>query len=254
MSDIFKSFSELPPEIGWGIFITIFALMALVPYLGTIGRFLKVIFKNEKAEILDFSWRIAKDHFLTRFKGKSYYLSAQGKNFVIEGGKIILNWNVKGAYRIDLLPIGQKMKGNTAFVIARKDNCDYVLIAHTLKGKLTKTLSIAPENFRQIQTFNISKEDTFKQKKFKNVKTDINTKHIVIGRYKNSKEKNYKKTFANSFLTDLKRIYVSKKTPVLNYDYKRMLIKPRKNYYFQKPKFTTFAFHPKRYNKALNDN
>lgn len=253
MSDFFQWLSELPPEFGWGFFIVVCALMAIIPYFSSIWNFLKILFKNEKVEIIDFSWRMAKDHFLTQYQGKSYYLTSEGKDFIIEGGKIILNWKVTGAYRIDILPIGNKIKGNTALVIARKNNAHFKLIAHTIRGKIVKELKIDPSLFKQLNTFNLSQEESFKQKKHINTRDNLNTKSIGIGRYKELKNKYLGKTLSNSYLSDLKRIIVSKNTAVLKYEYRGMKMKTNKNYYFRKRRQTIYAFNPKLYNKAIEN-
>jgi hypothetical protein len=167
MIAFFEWINSLTPAQAWTLFGLVCIFLTIIPYFNTIKRMLFIVFSNEPSEIVDFSWRMATDHFLVSKGNKKYYIKSDESHFIIEGGKLILNWHVRGAYRIDIIGLGKKIKGNSAFVIARKDKCAYTLIAYTLKGKLTKSITIDPSLIKTLNTFNISGGEQFKQQQFK---------------------------------------------------------------------------------------
>ncbi|NBN99674.1 MAG: hypothetical protein EBV19_10620, partial [Flavobacteriia bacterium] len=145
------------------------------------------------AEVVDFSWRHAQDYYLCTLKGKSYYWNPDGKSFVLEGGKILLNWKVVGAFRIDIVEIGSNLSGNSVSVIARKEHNTYTLIAHTLWGKLTHVLEIPQEVYRTLQTVNFSEDGHFRQRPQKLKRTSFLE---PVFRGKSLRVRNLRTTFA----------------------------------------------------------
>jgi hypothetical protein len=166
MTSFFQWINELTPSQAWSIFGLCCFLLAILPYLHIIKRVLIIFLTNESTGIMDFSWRMAPSHLLVNNNGIKYYINSDETQFILEGGKIILNWDVKGAYRIDIVGLGKNVKGNTAHVIVRKNNLSYLLIAYTTKGKLYQQLEIDQSLIRNLNTFNISKEVHFNQSNF----------------------------------------------------------------------------------------
>ena len=201
----------------WSIFLLCAVIMAIVPFWSKIRKALKIKFSNQKSEILDFSWRLAPDHLLFKFKDKDYYLKSDGKQFVLEGGVIILSWNVVGAYQIDIEPVGSNLKGNTAVITAKKSACKFILVAHTPKGKLRSVLEIDEALFRNLKTFNLSKELHHKQ---------LNAN---VPRY------NYLKIRERFLFINPK---IMSKVNLKLYLSKQQVVK-------------TYTFHPNKYNEAL---
>lgn len=148
----------------WLVFAGVCLLLILIPSYRKIVKLLSAFFSFRRAEVVDFSWRHAQDYYLCTLKGKAYYWNPDGKSFVLEGGKILLNWKVVGAFRIDIVEIGSNLSGNSVSVIARKEHNKYTLIAHTLWGKLTHVLEIPQEAYRTIQTVNFSEDGHFRQR------------------------------------------------------------------------------------------
>jgi len=169
MKEFFEWIYELTTAQAWILFGLICIVLSIIPYLNIIFRIFIIFFRNEPSEIIDFSWRLAPDHLLIKKGEVSYYIRSNESQYILEGGKIILNWHVKGAYRIDIIGLGKKLKGNNAYVIARKDNCNYKLVAYTVTGKLERFLIIDPSLIKNLGTFNLSGEEQFKQRQFKDL-------------------------------------------------------------------------------------
>lgn len=155
---------SLSPFTLWISFGAVCLLLILFPYFSKLRRIFSNFFSFRRSRIIDFSWRHAEDFFLYTIKGKSYYWNPNGKSFIVDGGKIMLNWHVIGALRIDIEPIAKNVQGNYLSVIARQENNVYTLVAHTLKGTITQELVIPKELYRTLQTINLSQDGHFCQR------------------------------------------------------------------------------------------
>lgn len=145
----------------WIIFLSITLLFILLPNISFIYRFLKSIYLFKQARIIDFSWRVSPDIFLGKIENKEHFWHSNQHSFVIEGGKIILNWHVIGAYRIDLMPLKKRIKGNTAEIIAQKNNNRFQLIAKTAFKTLIQEIEIPKAYFKTVETMNFSGDNHF---------------------------------------------------------------------------------------------
>ena len=148
----------------WVSFGMVCLLLILYPSFPKLSRIISIFFSFRRSKIKDFSWRHAEDTYLCTIKGKSYYWNASGRSFIVEGGKIMLNWHVVGALRIDIEPIAQNVKGNYLSVIARQESNVYTLVAHTIWGTKTQELVIPKELYRTLQTINLSQDGHFSQR------------------------------------------------------------------------------------------
>lgn len=164
MKEFLTWIGTLSPFTLWIIFGVVCLLLILYPNFSKLRRIFSILFSFRRSRIKDFSWRHAEDFYLCTIKGKSYYWNPNGKSFIVEGGKIMLNWHVVGALRIDIEPIAQNVKGNYLSVIARQENNVYTLVAHTLWGTKTQELVIPKEVYRTLQTINLSQDGHFSQR------------------------------------------------------------------------------------------
>lgn len=186
MIEFFKWITTLSSWEAWSLFGLLCIIMSIIPLYPLIKRIIIIKLNNEREEIKDFSWRFSPDKLMTLLDDKGYYIKSGDNNFLLNGSKIILNWNVTGAYRVDIEGLGKWIKGNTANVIVNKENKSFVIIAYTLKGKLTKKINIDPSLIKDLKTFNLSKENHFNQSLFNNK---------VLGFSKSSyRGKNYSKS------------------------------------------------------------
>lgn len=164
MKEFLTWIGTLSPLTLWITFGVVCLLLILYPNFSKLRRIFSIFFSFRRSRIKDFSWRHAEDFYLCTIKGKSYYWNPNGKSFIVEGGKIMLNWYVVGALRIDIEPIAQNVKGNYLSVIARQENNVYTLVAHTLWGIKTQELVIPKELYRTLQTINLSQDGHFSQR------------------------------------------------------------------------------------------
>ncbi|MBM3164733.1 MAG: hypothetical protein FJZ80_04655 [Bacteroidetes bacterium] len=238
----------------WTIFILCAFLMAIFPFLYRIKKAWRIKFSNQQAGIHDFSWRLAPDHLLFSIKDSEYYLQSGGKQFILEGGAIILSWHVTGAYQIDLEPVGADLKGNAAVVTAKKAHNRFVLIAHTLEGKLTQELFLEPTLFRTIDTFNLSQELHFKQKKFHRKTRVLSKSSWMQGKYQRGKMQALPQVTTERLNSNLARYYFSKLRRRLRFLPPNGEAKSKINRYISNNKIVnTLRSSNANYNNALNN-
>jgi hypothetical protein len=239
----------------WTLFLLCAALMAIFPFWNKIRKALRIKFTNQQGAIHDFSWRLAPDHYLLKVKDNEYYLQSDGKQFILEGGAIILSWYVTGAYQIDIDPIGFNVKGNTAVITAKKERNHFVLTAYTLQGKLTKELILDPSLFRTLDTFNLSKELHFKQKRYR-LKTDALTKNRWMnGKYKQGKMKSLPMVNTDRLNPLSTRYYYKKILNILHLKTPNMDSKSKVIMYISANKIVkSLRSNNNLYNRALNNN
>ena len=254
MIQFFEWIATLNPYQSWGLFALICAAMAFAPNAKVTFKWLSLLFSNQEPKILDFSWRVSKDHFLLLSKGKKYYLNASKQNFILEGGKLIINWHVKGAYRIDVLPIGKKLKGNTAVIGAKRSQNHLKLIAYTTKGKLEKELIINPALFRSLVTVNLSQEDQFKQNTQVLKTISFTSANTLLGRYRSGKLASLPKLRTSVLLSDTSRLQYPKQISQMKAWYDRKILKAAQSRYFRVNNFHGVAFNPSKYNAAMRSN
>ena len=162
MVEVFKWFGTFSPMEGWAIFIGLCLFMTIIPYYGLIKRILIIFFTNESPEIVDFSWRIAPDYLIHQAEEKEYYYHpSQGLVYI--GCPIILTWQVKGAYRIDINPDYAKLKQNSLITVIREKGNIYTLYAYTFKGKIAQKLCIPDELVVRLNTRHLGGSNAFNQ-------------------------------------------------------------------------------------------
>jgi hypothetical protein len=146
MTKLFEWMNNLTYFQGIMILFSVAFVMLIIPYAKTIYNVIILLIKAEKPEILSFDYRIAPDHLFSKTDKNELYLLARDQGFIVNGSAIILTWSVKAAYRVDLLPYGKNLTGNSATVTVKNNNRVFTLEIYTLaRGKLRKTIEI-PEN------------------------------------------------------------------------------------------------------------
>jgi hypothetical protein len=246
MLEFFKWCATLSSQQAWILFVTVAFLMLLIPFLGFFKRVIVIIFSNEKAEIIDFSWRIAPAHLIHQNEKNQYYYMSQ-QSVVIVGCPIILSWQVKGAFRIDIDPGFSALKENSLITIIKPSNNTFILTAHTLKGKIQSTIQIADNQVKQIKTSTLGGANAFDQPEKKLLVRKLSKERF--------KGKNLLKTAFNSslntlyhcfkrFETNHKRItYVTQETQLKN---------NIKTFIGAQKMVKINTFKPSKYNEVLN--
>jgi hypothetical protein len=250
MKEFFEWIASLETEQAWLLFVCIALIMAIIPFLPTIIRILRILFSNEAPSIKDFSWRFIPDMKITDVKDMQFYVIKSENPVVYEGMVIMLNWFVEGSYRVDIQPLGKNLKGNSGFVVLNSEQCRFVLVAHTLKGKITAELLFDPAKIRKINTLNLSKEDMFGQQE----------QELSTGRYYYN-ENNFlsakRKALFGRILDEEGRLYAAAKIKLSKFN--RMYFSNKQDkrelnsYVNSTLKGGTFKFNPKSYNYAIDE-
>lgn len=227
-------------------------IMFLIPFMDQITSIFWIIISNKKAEIVDFSWRLIPDLNIGERAEKKFYFLKTEYPIIYEGMIILINWQVIGAYRIDIKPLGKNLKGNTAKVVLSSERCHYTLIAHTFKGKLKKELTIDSIKILKLKTFNISKELLYGQSNH-----ILKTKELVNNNYNSFEKFTYlffrKLTYLServyfkrkSIRMNVKRLYFSTNLKEDKSNLRNILTHSFKNKHF--------IFNTKAYNEAISD-
>jgi hypothetical protein len=229
---------------GISLFLTVAFLLFIMPYFTLLKDIVKIILRSEKAEIKSFNYSISNDHLLAIIDEKEYYLHPSKPGFVLNGGKIILNWEVTGAFRIDLFPIQKKIKGNTAEIIVSRENTVFQLTVYTLKGKFKAELSLPIEEIKNVNTVHLWNEN--KQIKRYNPKV-----------YKNQFSRGLK--IKNLFpLTVFKNLNLKKIFIFTEFNFigkkKNQTINKLNNYIFNAGRLNLKGYRPSRFNQITNEN
>jgi hypothetical protein len=252
MKELFDWLSTLNSSLLSIIAVIAALIMFLIPFMDQITSIFWIIVSNKKAEIVDFSWRLIPDLNIGERAEKKFYLLKTEHPIIYEGMIILINWQVIGAYRIDIKPLGKNLKGNAAKVVLSSEKCHYTLIAHTLKGKLKKELTIDSIKILKLKTFNISKELLYGQSNH-----ILKTKELVNNNYNSFEKFTYlffrKLTYLservyfkrNSLHMNVKRLYFN---TTLKEDKSKL-----RNTLTHSLKNKHFIFNPKAYNEAIND-
>ncbi len=183
MIEFFQWINSLDSLQAWGLFSLLAFILALIPFMGYILSYLRIKFSNQKLEIFDFSWRLIPDQLFEKSEESSLYYSSIGASVLYEGMVVLLTWKVVGAYRIDINPIGNRLKGNSARVVIKKGDNLFTLVAYSPDGKMSQDILIEACGVRTLKTFNISKEKHFGQDNNELIVTKIATARYSGLRY-----------------------------------------------------------------------
>jgi hypothetical protein len=152
MIEVFQWVGSLGFVWGMILFIIVCLLLALIPYIPTIFRIIKIWRSKEKPDIIAFEYALTRDHYMGLLGNREMYLLASNGGYLLQGGKLLLTWKVSGAYRVDIKGVGNNLKGNAAWIIVDRKKTKYTLIAHTLKGKRKARIDLAELEIYDITT------------------------------------------------------------------------------------------------------
>ncbi len=158
MESLFKWMSEMGTAEGMKYFLIIASILALIPYTEIIIKYLRQIVLRKKFEIHFFEYSVEQNIYAGKDEnGNDIYLDLPNDDIFISGTKLKIYWKVDGAYRIDINPVGVKLKGNAAEVLIDPNVTKYTLTAHGFWGKkLTAEINIPVDKIYIIDTTPIS--------------------------------------------------------------------------------------------------
>jgi hypothetical protein len=137
-------------------------------------------------------------------------------------------------------------------VVITADNCSFRLTAHTLKGKLTRDLTLEKEQIGQLKTLNISREELFGQPAY-----SLKSQRYYFN--DNNPTKKAKNTLLSFLFSPQSRMYTSRLRRMFNSHKQRLYFKntlqkehnTTKSIVEQTLKPKAFTFNPNAYNQAV---
>jgi hypothetical protein len=190
LETFFTYLASLDTQLGIKYFILLCLVLGLFPYHEIILKYAKQIIFKKDLKIINFTYStgtslITKND--TNIKG--YNVSNNSNNLLIINSKLNFVWEVEGASKIDLVPIGKKLKGNSASVIVDNKIKKYTLVAYGFKGeKVEAVIDFSNEIFYAIKTNPIAS----------NTKIIRNTPIICAQKISKSKISTFKQTLTSS--------------------------------------------------------
>ncbi len=171
------------------IYFTLLSLiLAVFPFSEIIIKNLKNFVSPTELEILYFNYQTRKIENLIEISGE-LIMPQSSHNVLLNGSTIHFIWKVKGALKIDLLPIGENLKGNASSDIINNNNKKYTLVAHGFNGKkIESVIDLSQEIFYSIKTNPLAS----------NQKIIRTTPKIGSTKFSNSNALNYKLTGTKS--------------------------------------------------------
>lgn len=252
MIAIFEWFASLESYQAWMLFAGVTIIMAITPYFSLLRRLTWLFFSREKPQIIDFSWRISPDFLIFEDKEKQLFYQSQS-NYVFQGCPIILSWNVKGAYRIDIQPDFKDLKENSLITIVKPVGNNFTLVIYTLMGKMEKNIAISDEQVMRLNTSNLGGANAFAQPR-KRIRPSSLSKDLPI--------KLYIPKYTGLIFTKLSRLKGRllriDKISNIQINNKRIEYKSDNiqlnNFIYRQKIVKSFDFKPSKYNQVLNQN
>lgn len=127
-------------------------ILAVFPFSEVIIKYLKHFVSPTELEVIYFNYHTQKIENINKISGK-LIMPKNTQNVLINGSIINFIWKVKGAVKIDLLPIGENLKGNASADIINSNKKKYTLVAHGFNGKkIESVIDFSQEIFYSIKT------------------------------------------------------------------------------------------------------
>ena len=129
-------------------------IMAAIPYTSLIKSFFITLFGTRPPSIAFFSYSLSGEEQPPLSVRMQESRSPDHQNdYLIEGTRILFRWKVAGARRVDLIPVGHDLRGDSANAIIQSCHTRYVLRVYGFFGKVEEAVIEFPNTrFRRIDT------------------------------------------------------------------------------------------------------
>lgn len=193
MKQLFEWMSNLTntQAIAYGVFVCL--IMLLIPYLSIFFKIGKKIVLWQKLKVSHFGYTNCPSTLGTIRNKNTADLTYEIPEFIIEGSKIRLYWEVEGALWVKINPRIGKVKGNVAELILLRNNRSFTLEARGIFSKKQLFLKIPLE---KIKVLNISEISDFQLTTRINYVKSFDFSNAV------SLVKSFTKTISISFLSN----------------------------------------------------
>jgi len=149
-----------------GFSILVCGFMLFIPLSETFFKLIKKLVFMKRMTVKSFSYQFYPIELITEKDGKSIKEFIETPEFVIEGSKVLLYWEVEGALSIGLYPRYGKVKGNFSEVIVNRNFHEFQLISKGLFSKETISISIPLDKIKTLETKMISDSKIFSEVPF----------------------------------------------------------------------------------------
>ncbi len=138
--------------------LPILLAMVLIPVWPLLYRVLLLMRTKEQPEILYFELLFAPSVLQVQNEEGTSEVHTLGAEpeYILSGSSATLVWEVKGASRVDLDPIGKSLKGNATDIIISKKNREFTLTVHGLNSSVSHTIVLPPEMIKTLETEKLS--------------------------------------------------------------------------------------------------
>jgi hypothetical protein len=136
--------------------ILVCGLMLFIPIAQTFLKLIKKLVFMKRMSIKYFSHQFYPIELVLEKNGKNINKIIETPDFVIEGSKVLLHWEVEGALSVSLYPKHGKIKGNMAEVIINRNNHTFVLVVKGLFSREKVSVSIPLDKIKTLVSESIS--------------------------------------------------------------------------------------------------
>jgi len=136
LESLFKYLATIGLYDGIKYFSLLCLVLSILPYYETIVKYIRQIIMRDNLRIISFKCSTSPFVFDGyNSGGKPIFTASNPQNILINNAVLNFTWEVKGALKVDFLPIKKKVKGNAASVIINQNTKKYTLVAHGFTGK-----------------------------------------------------------------------------------------------------------------------
>ena len=126
MERFFQWCSELTTAQAMTLLGLLALIMLLIPFGSIIYSFIHFVVFPKPLQIHSFRY-----HFVEQLSNPNNTGSKDiSPDFIVKGSVLLISWQVTGAWRIDIEPIGRNLKGNAAYIVFDPNCLQFTLKAH----------------------------------------------------------------------------------------------------------------------------
>lgn len=251
MSSLFEWIHNLTVSEGISYFSLLMVSLAIIPYSNIILSFLKHIVYGKELKINYFKYTVSPYILVGKDKNdQEIYVDVNNDDLFISGSNIHFVWQVDGAYRVDLKPVRNHIKGNTATLVIDPRNTTFTLEAYGFFGKKISSIIELPSD--KIFHVDVSSISNFYQLNgtSASIKTTVysrqNTLNASLTRQSNFSSYNW--------LRQRLRSVITRSNMEVDLFYSKKYRKPLNDLLEYATQLKGYSFSTKKYNELLDHN
>ncbi len=153
METLFKYLATFNKQEAIIYFVFFCSVLALFPYYEIILKYFKYFIVKKELKIISFNYSTKQHQTKANKNGTVDFNLNNSNNLLICNSIIHFAWEVQGARKVDLFPIKENIKGNTASLIINEHIKKYELIVYGFNGEsIVSTIDLTNEIFYHVET------------------------------------------------------------------------------------------------------